>query len=118
MKNITQPDNTETGERDRNSLVPERLSFCEPSEETPFLSGENLSTTPEKPESTAPYSETKASTNRASLSDRLMRSPTFLNAGLVKGIIPTSMRRKSGQQILDFVSYKQGGESAAEPKAA
>jgi len=45
------------------------------------------------------------------LSDRLM--PLLISSGLVKGIIPTSMRRLSGQRILDFVFSKPDGDDSS-----
>lgn len=46
----------------------------------------------------------------ASLSDRLMRS--LILSGLIAGIIPTSMRRLSGQLMLDFALSPQDGGDA------
>lgn len=59
-------------------------------------------------------SEMNPSTKAATLSDRL--TPLLISAGLVKGIIPTSMRDASGQQTLDSVLKLPDGERAEPPK--
>ena len=63
----------------------------------------------------ARFSETKVDTKVLSLSDRL--TPSLISAGLVKGIIPMFMRKKSDQQILDIVSSPPAGNDAVEQKA-
>jgi hypothetical protein len=76
----------------------------------PSLFGSDSETTQAKKASTAPYSETNQSTDHQTLSDRL--TPLLISAGLVCGIIPTSMRDASGQGTLDAVLRSQDGEPA------
>ena len=115
MKSTIQPTNIETIESgaslsDRDKQSPSALSMP-----MLFSSGESSLTTQDSRELTAPCSETKANTKAVSLSDRLTES--LISAGLVRGIIPSSMRKRSGQRILDFAAYELAGESADEQKA-
>ena len=71
------------------------------------LFGENSKMILDSKESTAPSSEMNQNTNQVSLSDRLMQS--LISVGLVKGIIPMSMRVKSNQLMLDTVLRSQDG---------
>jgi hypothetical protein len=88
------------------SLDLEKRSFCALGMETLSLSGGDLRTRRANQASTAQSSETSPPASQASLSDRL--TPSLISAGLVCGIIPTSMRSESGQQILDSVLRPQG----------
>jgi len=88
---------------DPNSFAdPEKKLSYEHGKETPYLFGESSRMTLVSLESTAPSSETKARIKVVSLSDR--QTPLLMQSGLIKGIIPMSMRRKSGQQTLDIVT--------------
>jgi hypothetical protein len=79
-----------------------------------LLGDESFTASMNKPESAAPSLETKGNSYPVSLSDRLTVS--LITAGLVKGIIPTSMRRRSGQQILDSVLLPLDGGEADEQR--
>jgi hypothetical protein len=48
-----------------------------------------------------PFLETKVATKVLSLSDK--QTPLLMQSGLVKGIIPMSMRQRSNQLMLDTV---------------
>lgn len=112
----TTPDTfTAMDENQNSSAAPVKNSCSEHGTAMLSLCGESSLTPAVKPESTAQSSETKAATLRASLSDRLTRS--LITAGLVKGIIPLSIRDASGQTTLDAVLRKPDGESVDAPKA-
>lgn len=96
------------------SAAPERNLSFELGKEMRCGFGEDSKMTADRSESTAPCSETKAAISLPSLSDRL--TPSLISAGLVKGIIPLSMRDASGQQTLDAVLKTQDGKSAEQPK--
>jgi len=66
--------------------------------------------TQDRRELIAPFSAMSQNTNRPSLSDRLTQS--LISAGLVKGIIPMSMRKRSNQLTLDTVLRWQDGDNA------
>jgi len=70
--------------------------------------------TPDKTGSTARSSGMNRVTKALSLSDRL--TPSLISLGLVKGIIPMSMRRISSQQTLGFALSPQDGNDADEQK--
>lgn len=117
MKNTTRPINIETDADGRNLSAPVKLSFSEPLPQTQFLFGESLLTNASTREpakdskaSTVPCSETRVDTYQASLSDRL--TPLLISRGLVKGIIPTSMRKQSRQGILGIAFFVPDGHDA------
>jgi hypothetical protein len=98
-----------------NSLDREKQSRSVRSMETLCLFGESLLMTVDSGALTAPSFTTKDRSSHRSLSDRL--TPWLISAGLVKGIIPTSIRRSCREQrILDSVFSELGGERAEEPK--
>jgi hypothetical protein len=115
MKNITPLTNIETDAGEPNSSGRGKQSFCEPLKPTPSLFGESSSTTADSRESIAPCSETKARIDQATLSDRLTES--LISAGLVKGIIPTSIRKRSNPLIPAIALWLRDGGDADEPKA-
>ena len=78
------------------------------------MHGENLLMPVGKKESTAPSSEMNHTISHQTLSNRL--TPLLIARGLVKGIIPMSMRERSGQQTLDVVLRPQDGNCADEQK--
>ncbi|HRR41343.1 MAG TPA: hypothetical protein P5244_08940 [Syntrophales bacterium] len=53
--------------------------------------------------------ETKAQRKALSLSAKL--TPSLIFAGLVRGIIPTWMQKKSNQLTPDFATFKPNGEA-------
>lgn len=61
-------------------------------------------------ESTVQFSETNQRTKAQDSFNR--RTELLMQYGLVKGIIPTSMRRKSYQVTLDIALLELAGESA------
>ena len=105
----------------KNTLGRDNTSFCEHGKQTRSLHGGSLLMTVstqeqknDKVESTVPSFETKASTKVQPLFIKLMQS--LISAGLVKGIIPMSMRRKSNQAILGFATLRQDGNDAEKQK--
>jgi hypothetical protein len=128
MKSTIQHTDIETDASGANSSGRVKPLFCEPSTERQCLRGESLLMTASfgtqstnagtrKTVSTVQFSETTIPKPicPATLSDRLTQS--LISAGLVKGIIPTSMRKRSGVQMLDFVSSRPDGDDAEKPKA-
>jgi hypothetical protein len=88
----------------------EKKLFFGHSAETPFSCGENsLTDAKDNTGSTAPYFGMSRGTEHLTLSDRLTQS--LISAGLVRGIIPTSIRKRSGQQILDIAFFGPDGGS-------
>lgn len=106
---------TQMGANAASSSAPDRQSFCERAQATPDLFGESSSTTAAKKASTAPSSETKARSKAATLSDRL--TPSLISFGLVRGITPTSIRKRSGVPIPDIVFHAPDGSVADGRKA-
>jgi hypothetical protein len=102
--------NTETDESAVNLSDPESTSFSEPATLTPCLFGESSSTIPASKASTAPCSETKAASDRPTLSDRL--TPLLISAGLVKGTTHTSVRKQSGAAIRASALWPLDGGAA------
>jgi hypothetical protein len=98
--------------RDISSLDPDTAS-CSAQRELMLCSfGETTSTirSQSKRGLSAPSFEMKAHSSRLSLSDKL--TPSLITLGLVRGITPKSIRKKSGAEILDFVFSKRAGEGA------
>jgi len=110
MTAITAAANTQMDGEPHCSAAPVKKSCCGPGKVMPSLFGEISGTIAGRSESTAPFSETNHGINHPSLSDRLTQS--LISAGLVKGIIPMSMRVRSNQQTLDIVSNLRGGGNA------
>lgn len=104
-----------TVESQNCSAAPARNLFSELGNATHSGFGGDSKMIVDKQASIAPFSETKAGTKRASLSDRL--TPSLISAGLVCGIIPLSMRDASGQQTLDSVLRPQAGRNVEPQKA-
>jgi len=74
------------------------------------LFGENSLMAADNKESTVPSSAMRVPISHLSLSGRL--TPLLISAGLVRGIIPMSMRTRSDQLTLGIVLKPQGGENA------
>lgn len=110
--------NTKMGESVANSLDPANTSCSEPETQTPCLFGENTLTTPSqnRKASSARSSATKRQTAiaRPTLSDKLM--PLLISAGLVKGIIPRSIRKQLGVRYRDTVFSALDGDMPAHAK--
>ena len=111
MNVTTRPINTRMDESENSSLAPERRSSLEQPAETACSYGESSLTTAGKTESTAPSSETRASTGAATSFDRRMR--LLIACGLIAGITPSSVRQRSNQLTLDIAFSWQDGEDAA-----
>lgn len=75
------------------------------------LCGEGSSTEAANAVSTAPYSETKARIDPATLYAKRMR--LLIESGLVAGITPTSVRNGSNQGTLDFAFSQLDGEGSS-----
>lgn len=114
MNGTIQPVSIGTAEDEAYSQAPAKLLSCEHSTPTQCLCGENSSTTAGKSELTAPYSVMRATIKVQTLSDRL--TPLLISRGLVRGIIPMSMRKRCGQQMLDTAFFAQAGDDADELK--
>lgn len=85
-------------------------SSCEIERVQPDLFGAVSSATGESQGSTVPSSAMKVRSYRPSLSDRLTIS--LMRSGLVAGITPTSIRRRSGAPIPDSASNWLVGKPA------
>ena len=90
--------------------APENTLCSELGNVTHSLFGENSLTPAARPGSTVLYSGMKADINHQTLSDRL--TPLLISAGLVRGIIPMLMRKKSNQLTLDIVLKPLDGDNA------
>jgi hypothetical protein len=101
---------TQTAESEVNSSAPGRSSSYEPSSETPSLFGGSSSMTADNKGSTVPPSATKVRTGQVSLCDKL--TPLLISHGLVKGTIPSSIRKRSGPVIPGIASWLQDGDDA------
>src|SRR5215207_3630943 len=110
MRDITPPTSTPTVESDGNSSDLEKRSCCEQPTQMPYSSGESSLTIAAKQESTAPSSETKGYVRVRNLYAKRIR--LLMSSGLIAGITPTSIRKRSGQQTLDFAFCKPVGEGA------
>lgn len=106
---------TGTGEFANYSPGQDKRLFCVLNPAMPCLCGASSKTTADKKALTAPYFGMKADFSHRSLSDKLMWSLTSL--GLVSGITPTSARKPSDQETLDFVSWQPAGVSAVTRRA-
>jgi len=111
---IIAAEDTKTGEPSSCSAAPAKRLSLELGKEMPSLFGENSLMAADNKESTVPSSAMRVPISHLSLSDRLMQSLTF--AGLVRGIIPMSMRVKSNQATLDIVLNSPVGQREEEPK--
>ena len=109
MKGTTQNIIIKMEGNQRKLSAPVNTSCSEHGIATLCLFGENLKTIAGNKELTVPYSAMRANTNHQSLSGRL--TPLLISAGLVRGIIPMSMRAKSNQGTLDIVLKSQDGDN-------
>jgi hypothetical protein len=114
MNGTTARINTPMVESDNCSQAQaKKLSFAQ-KQAMQCLCGGGSSTAAANAVSTAPYSETKARTDPATLYAKRMQ--LLIESGLVAGITPTSVRNGSNQTTLDFAFCRQGGSgSNAEP---
>ncbi len=94
-------DDTRMDESSGCSVGQEKKLCCEHGPAMRSLYGESFETTAAKSGSTAPHSETNRRTKAQTSFAR--RTALLTASGLVKGIIPMSMRRRSDQQILATV---------------
>lgn len=111
MKDITQLIDIKTDENESCFVDPVKSLSLERSKQMLFSSGGNLSTDQGKKESIVPSFATKVRSDRAILFAKRTRS--LITGGLVRGIIPMSMRRQLGQQTLDTAFLQQDGDDAA-----
>ncbi|MDD5724488.1 MAG: hypothetical protein PHY29_12250 [Syntrophales bacterium] len=112
---------TKMGEGPKSSLAQANTSFSGRGNVMLYSVGKNLwmaalmrELANDKSGSTVLSSATRVNTRVRSLSDRL--TPSLISAGLVRGIIPTLMRKKSNQQILDSVLSGQDGNDVGEQR--
>lgn len=112
MNDITPVTNIATDGGEHNLSDQAKPLSCERSQPMRSLFGENSLMTAESAVSIVPSLETNPRICRASLSDRLTES--LISHGLVKGIIHTSLRTKSNQQILVAVFCEQDGSEPSE----
>jgi hypothetical protein len=92
------------------SSAPAKSSCCAPSQATPSSAGESSSTTVDSGESTAPSSATSRRTAARALFAKRIRS--LIAGGLIAGITPMSIRKRSAQRTLAFASSLQDGADA------
>ena len=107
---------TPTDELVSNSSDQEKKSSSERLEETPFLFGENSSTTADSKGSTARFSET--SQYIAARNSYVRRIRLLIASGLIAGITPMCVRKRSSQLTLDFALSRPGGSDVEPPRAA
>lgn len=109
-KGTTAPTNTQTGESVSFSPDQARKSSFAQKQRMQCLCGADSSTAAANAVSTAPYSETKAHTDpRISYNKRIK---SLIDYGLVAGITPTSIRKRSPQGTLDFALFRQDGKDS------
>jgi len=109
MNRTTQHTNMQTAVNESCSSDQETESCCEPRQEMLFSYGDDSLTTAsiretekDSRESTAPRSGTLERRRAANSYNKRMR--LLMNAGLIKGITPTSVRMKSGEDCQEHVS--------------
>jgi hypothetical protein len=110
MSGITAATNMRMAENEKFSSAPVKKSFSEPSTQMPCSLGDGSLMTAANAESTAPFSETKAHTLVANSYAKRIR--LLIASGLIAGITPTSVRKRSNQATLDFAFSKQDGINA------
>jgi hypothetical protein len=116
MNAITARTDTEMDAAGANSSGQDKTSSSEMPTPQPSLFGEISSTILGNEESIAPSSATKAWSGQVFLSPKLMQS--LISAGLVRGITPSSVRKRSGAVIPDFAfSWRDGSDASTEQKA-
>lgn len=115
MNDIIHVISTKMDEKEHSLSAPEkRLSFAQ-KQQMQCLCGVGSSIGAENAVFTAPYSETRVFIDPATSYNRRIKLLTV--SGLVAGITPTSVRKQSSQQTLDFAFSKLGGcGSDDEPK--
>lgn len=106
---------TEMDERQDCSPVPEKRSYYGLFSEMPCLCGESSSTRAAKKASTVLSSEMSPRTKAANSFDK--RATLLIASGLVKGIIPMSIRKELGARMLDIALCVPDGSDADSPKA-
>ena len=106
---ITLAINTEMEEKENCLSVRDKKSYSELGKETLCSSGKSskIAATDNTALTVRSFGMNRR-TKAVSLSDRL--TPSLISSGLVKGIIPTWMRRKSSQLTLDFALLQQDGK--------
>ncbi len=117
ISNTIPQTNTQTEGSECSSSVPVKPLCFELMSETPSLFGENSLTTvstrgqaKNSKALTAQCSATKAKTKVQTLSEKL--TPLLISSGLVRGIIPTSIRKKYVHEIPDIVFLWLDGDGA------
>ncbi len=108
MNATTVATDTKTVARANCSVAPVKKSSFARGMRRRYGSGESSATTADKLELTAQSSETNRTTKVQSLSDRL--TPSLISAGLVKGTIPTSIRKASSLGIRGIASWWPDGD--------
>lgn len=104
--------NTKMAVNGKSSAAQARRSYCAHEMPMPSLFGESSLTVQDRKELIVLFSETKAQSGQATLSDRLTLS--LISSGLVKGITPMSVRQKLEAEILDFVLFLPDGSVVAQ----
>jgi hypothetical protein len=115
MRAITLDTSTPMDARDGCSSAPVTSSCSAQSRETPALSGADSSMTAGKKASTALSSATRASTYRHPSFAKRMQS--LMQSGLIAGITPTSIAKRSPQRTLAIASSWLDGSDAASQQA-
>ena len=112
MKDIIPHITTKMGESVSSSSVQVKKLSSAQKQAMRCLCGDGSLTPAENAASTAPYSETRVFIDpRTSYNKRIK---LLIEFGLVAGITPTSRRKRSNQQTLDFALYPQDGNDLNE----
>lgn len=114
MSGITRLMNIKMGERGSCLLDQEKKLSSAQKQQMQCLCGEDSSMEAGNAASTAPYSETKVTTDPAISYAKRMQ--LLMRSGLVAGITPTSTRKGSSQLTLDFASSRLDGGDAEKQK--
>ena len=112
MSDIIHVISTKMDEKEHSSSAPEKkLSFAQ-KQQMQCLCGVGSSIEAENAVFTAPYSETRVFIDPVTSYNK--RIKLLIVSGLVAGITPTSVRKQSPQQTLDFAFSKQDGDDLKE----
>lgn len=114
MKDIIPHITTKTDEFESSSLVPVKTLSSVQRQAMHCLCGDGSLMPPGNAASTAPYSETRVFIDPVTSYNKRIKLLT--ESGLVVGITPTSKRKQSSQQTLDFALSKLDGNDLNEER--
>ena len=116
MNDTTPHINTRMDESESNSLAPVKTLSSVQKQAMRCLCGDGSLTPVGSAASTAPYSETRVFTDPVTSYNKRIKLLT--ESGLVAGITPTSKRKRSNQQTLDFALSPQDGNDSHDGQEA